>query len=101
MWNAINSGMWIIAAIVTVVIDRKTRRSNREMFALVERNARDNLDIMGHLRRTMEDLQRRDPQIAEMVEFQLAELDRKEPGFRALSRGDYTELRRLKRSGKL
>jgi hypothetical protein len=76
------------------------RRRGRELRELIEHNARMQLEVIRHLRRTMEDLQRRDPQIAEMVEFQLGELDRTEPYFAAFAQGDYQEVRRLTREAR-
>ena len=78
-----------VAIVVTIVL-------NRQLYGLLREYAQHDVELIQHLRRTMEDLRSRDPQIADMLEIELLELDRQEPIMAALARGDYAELRRLR-----
>lgn len=84
-------GIVIAAVVLNWVMDRKTR----DLRKMIEQHAANELETMRQTRLTMEDLGRRDPQIAEMIEFEIGQLDRREPMVAALAAGDYQELRRL------
>lgn len=64
---------------------------------IVAEYAHQDLELIHHLRLTMEDLRSRDPQLEESLSVGLLELDQREPIIAALAAGDYKELRRLKR----
>lgn len=92
-----NTWLPVVAFLVVVILIVAERRARRSTLALVEEYARDELELLRQVRWTLEDLIRIEPERAESMEAALVDLAEREPYIAALSRGDYTELRRLKR----